>query len=426
MPVNTSNPLYQNIQSTAEEVKNLYTNQPTFMNTVQNGVVNNDATLNSNVNDYSSAVDELFAHDKTIANTNLSDPMFSQGNTGYVADPMAREKLSADTFALEGSRVASSLNRLEKRKIFLAGLVDKAVKLYETGVSGKEFDYKKAQADFDNSISSMNAQTSRMNAETSASAAADGKTAKERLRNDNLRQLTDDIKTGATIQDVMDRYAKDLDQSDIIDTYNNKSGGKVKESVQTLNTMYRAAKAGSSTLDLIGQISNKNVANEVAANALMAADSKAFLQQLGTENPGYVDAIISGNFPLAKKLAAKFGKDSSFYAQLNAYSANVIKQYYGSAFTSTEVTAARQWVANPTVQNGNQLYASLVANNLTASRRIATSLKTVGITDENYINSYLNQIGGNYNPSTGGSTNSSKTTSGTTSGGYKYTIEQTN
>ena len=388
MPVNTSNPLYQNIQSTAEEVKNLYTNQPTFMNTMQNGVVNNDATLNSNVNDYSSAVDQLFSHDKTIANANLSDPMFSQGNTGYVADPMAREKLSADTFALEGSRVATSLNRLEKRKIFLAGLVDKAVKMYETGVEGKEFEYKQAQADFDNAMKEKELKLR----ETEIGL---GKTEKERTKNEAKDNMIQELKNGATLTDVIDSYKDSLSAAEIKEIYDSNSlYGKMKEESSKFNRMYQSAKKGVSSMDTFAALPAtqyktvmENTETTVIANKML----NTLASKMGDKAPTFWKALSNNDVGALKRLTAPYRNDFELAAMVDSFEAGVRQQVYGSAFTATEAELAKQWLASGNEQ-ANQIWAKLIGQSKMAKDKLYTQLKQKGYTEEE-IDDNLRQAG---------------------------------
>lgn len=395
-----TNDLYNMIaanKAQADQVAAMSKATPTFQDNMQSGIVGQDKTLASATSNYGDAVAQLFAHDKSLAGS-VGGADTGIAPEGFVANPYKASMASADLYAQKGLEVSNALKTLETRKAVLGDVVQKAVDAYKYAVASKQISVDAGAKSIDQlSRLLSDAESTRHNKAMeaqSASTIAEGKTAKERLRNDNLRQLASDVQNGATITDVMDRYAKDLDQSDILEAYNKSGYGKPKENAVTLNTMYRAAKTGGGALDLVSVIPNKQVANTVASESLLAADSAKFIDELSPQQ-NYLEAIAKGNFPLANKLAAKFGKDSVWYSQLNAFTANVIKNYYGSAFTSTEVNVAKQWIANPTTQTGNQLYASLIAHNLTAKQRIATSLKSVGITDPNYINAYLDQIGAN-------------------------------
>lgn len=365
---------------------------PTVEQRLREATMGNDAGLNDLRTQYSDGVMQLFKYDQEKAQSYLS-PEAQAG--GLVADPMAAESDKQMKFMSTAKTNQEVWKQLDKRKTVLGDLVKASMDKYNAELEGDKTLIDVADKQLSRALQLMTE-------ERLASTATDDKTARERLRTENIDQLKSDLNAGATLGDVLDRYAKDLDQSDIVQTYNenNTYGEKAKESNQQINMMYRAAKTGTGVMDVISSIPNKQVANTVAAESLLAADSAKFIDEMSPQE-SYLQAISNGDFPLAKKIASKFGKDSIWYAQLNAFSANVIKNYYGSAFTSTEVNAAKQWIANPTIQAGNQLYAALVAHNNTATGRIRTSMKSVGFNDD-YIDSYLKQIGAN--PTTGTST----------------------
>lgn len=179
-PLNT-NQLYKNIADKAGEVKSAYLNQPTFQSNIQASVVGGDATLNSTLNNYADKVSELFAHDKSLSTT-VTGADTGIAPEGFVENPYNRAMKSADLYAQKGSEVASALKTYETRKNLLGDLVDKAVKVYEAGISGKEMDYKQAQAEFDNAYKTATLEeTKRKNradeaAKTGANATGDEKT----------------------------------------------------------------------------------------------------------------------------------------------------------------------------------------------------------------------------------------------------------
>ena len=132
-----TNPLYKDISTTAQEIRDLRTNQPTFESNVRSGLVSNDNTLNTARDGYTDKVAELFAHDKEMSS--------SYGNPeseSYIENPYARSKAGANLYAQKGKEVASALGIYKKREDLLGDLVEKATRVYEAGIAGKETEYK--------------------------------------------------------------------------------------------------------------------------------------------------------------------------------------------------------------------------------------------------------------------------------------------
>lgn len=137
-----TNPLYQDVASTAADVKSAYSGLPTFQDSMQQGIVGQDVGLQSALGGYTDSIAQLFAHDKSLAASNMGT---IGGASQEDINPMIQEKYSADLFAQKGQRVADSLKIYETRKNMLGSLVDKAVKIYENAIAGKKFDYEAAK-----------------------------------------------------------------------------------------------------------------------------------------------------------------------------------------------------------------------------------------------------------------------------------------
>lgn len=147
------NQLYQNVAASAEDVKNTYAGLPTFESNIQQNLVAQDPGLTSSLQGYTDKVAELFAHDKQIAdNWSTSQVPTNLQPEGFMEDPYAKSMASASLYAQKGKETAKALNLYETRKNFLGNIVDKALKVYEAGIKGKEMDYKAAKDEFDNAL----------------------------------------------------------------------------------------------------------------------------------------------------------------------------------------------------------------------------------------------------------------------------------
>lgn len=383
------NPLYQDLQNKAQEIKNLYTNQPTFQTNMQQGIVGGDTTLNNNINDYSSAVDELFNHDKAMASSNLSPSFASEGNAGYVADPMASEKLSTSLFDSKNSRVKTSLATLEKRKAFLGDIVDKALKTYEAGIAGKEAEYNHYKDQLDYALKERDYQLREEEIGI-------GKTEKERTKNEAKENMINELKNGATLTDVIDSYKDSLSAAEIKELYNenNTWGSPMKEDSAKFNRMYQSAKKGVSSRDTFAALPAtqyktvmENTETAVIANKML----NTIASKMGDKAPTFWTALANNDVGKIKQLTAPFRNDFELAAMVDSFEAGVRQQIYGSAFTATEAELAKQWLASGNDQ-ANQIWAKLLGQSKMAQDKLNTQLLQKGYTQEE-IEENLKQAG---------------------------------
>lgn len=390
-----TNDLYNMIaanKAEADKVAALAKGTPTFQENFGSTLRSQDQTLSSAVGNYSDAVAELFAHDKNMAASNTT-PSFAP--EGYVANPMTKEAYSADLFAQRGQRVASSLKTLESRKALLGDIIDKAVKMYESATKGKQLDYEASKDQFASALQLLQfEETKRKNlADEALSRTQLGVTAQKLA--DAKTNMIEDIKNGATVDDIMNTYAASLSESDIVKLYeSNTNYGKIKESSGEIHRKYLAAKSGNDSRDILSTLPNsqqKPIIDGTKSLKLGTDILTAIKEDMGDKAPNFFKAMANKNYGLARRLIQPYLSTGKIGILIDASQAATRQLIYGSAFTETEAALARKWLTE-SGDASNQIWVKLLGQQDAGENQIRTALKARRISDKE-INDYLDFIG---------------------------------
>jgi len=372
------NPLIQNIADKAQDVKNTYAGLPTFQDNIQQNLVAPDAGLNSALGGYTDKVAELFAHDNEIAtNWNTSNVPGTIKPEGFMEDPYQRALSSASLYAQKGKETASALNLYETRKNFLGNIVDKALKVYEAGIKGKEMDYQAAKDEFDNALKlAQLEETKRSNLASEAiaglkasGAGATGDPEIDSLDDSTIKALYADIygansyqKLGGTAGDRVDLARAAL--------ANYKKTGKID---------YQYLR------DTLGDTKNNTL--DALTDIITRANDLTSTLQSGQNISG---PIIGRTSKIGADIFGKSGIASMTGKELEEMSADKIKERYGGALTTTEVQRlTKQAITGRNVQEASNL------ESLAIMKKNAISLiraKLGGIWSEAQIEGYIQQL----------------------------------
>jgi hypothetical protein len=228
----------------------------------------------------------------------------------------------------------------------------------------------------------------------------DGKTEKERTRNDNIRDLKEKAKTGVTLDDLMTMYAKSLSQQDIVDAYNQVNYYKKPpiQDASRLSRMYNAAKEGSSSSDLMALIPDAEERKRINLKTASYVDAKYIMNKiaskLGNQAPTFWTALASKDIGLLARITKPFRNDMDLMGDIEAYVSQVRQQYYGSAFTKTEEELAAKWLADSNRQ-ANETWWKIMSMANTNKRNVDSAFISKKISQEeidNYWNMFNTQI----------------------------------
>lgn len=317
-----TNDLYNMIaanKAEADKVATLAKGTPTFQENFGSTLRTQDQTLSSAVGNYSDAVAELFAHDKNMAASNLGT---IGGASQADINPMIKEAYSADLFANRGKVVANSLKTLETRKALLGDIVDKSVKMYESAVKGKQIDLEASENEFANSLSVY-----------------------KQIKDEELegkKLALEYKKLQGTVDMTGDDLVDSMSDAEAVGYANklgyNFTGGTMKE---------RAAKAKLALAEYnqTGKINyrylrenlptKENDSISALADIISRADDLATTLKSGKELTGPITGRTSG---WLSKTFGKTGEASMVGTELEEMSADKIKERYGGALTTTEVS----------------------------------------------------------------------------------------
>lgn len=328
-----TNPLYNNIATAAQEVKSAYTGLPTFKSNMQASLVGPDAGLNSALGGYTDKVAELFAHDNEIAkNWSTSQVPSTIQPEGFMEDPYAKAMASSALYAQKGKETASALNLYETRKNYLGDLVDKAVKVYEAGIKGKEIDYQAAKDEFANSLKLMDlAETKRHNLATETDTGGYNVYSLDGLSPEKVTLMKDEDAVA---------WAKRIYGEAAI------TGGSLKAQGANAKLLVKNF--------VQGKVDESVVSKSLGTSAKEAEDLKKFLRDAEkltawlSENPEATKTKLSG-ITTSSRTGLGTGlynaltgnsMNSQMQSLLGQFKAEKIKDFYGSAFTTTEMKNA--------------------------------------------------------------------------------------
>ncbi len=367
------NPLIQNIADKAQDVKNTYAGLPTFQDNIQQNLVAPDAGLNSALGGYTDKVAELFAHDNEIAtNWNTSNVPGTIKPEGFMEDPYQRALSSASLYAQKGKETAGALNLYETRKNFLGNIVDKALKVYEAGIKGKEMDYQAAKDEFDNALKlAQLEETKRSNLAQEGLAAGNSSTGDEMV----------DSMTDAEAIALANKLG-----------YNFVGGTKAERLAKIRGALAEYNQTGQFNYRYLTENLSAKVTEGVGALADVITRSNELTTSLksGKNLTGPIMGPASG---FLSKYFGKAGEASMVGKELEEMSADKIKERYGGALTTTEVQRlTKQAITQRNVQESDNLQ-SLAIMKKNAENLIREKLRATGWTDKQ-IEGYIQQLTG--------------------------------
>jgi hypothetical protein len=373
-----TNQLYQNVAQSAQDVKNTYAGLPTFETNIRENLVAPDVTLNSALGGYTDKVAELFAHDKQIAdNWSTSQVPTNLQPEGFMEDPYAKSMASASLYAQKGKETASALNLYETRKNFLGNIVDKALKVYEAGIKGKEMDYQAAKDEFDNALKLAQLE----------------ETKRSNLAGEDIARGN---KSGIGI--TGDPEVDSLDNSTIKTLYANIYGANSYQKLGGTETdridLARAALANYNKTgkidyqylrDTLGDTKNNTL--DALTDIITRANDLTSTLESGQNITG---PLIGRTSKIGADIFGKSGIASMTGKELEEMSADKIKERYGGALTATEVQRlTKQAITGRNIQEASNL------ESLAIMKKNAISLiraKLGGIWSEAQIEGYIQSL----------------------------------
>ena len=376
------NPLIQNIADKAQDVKNTYAGLPTFETNIRENLVAPDAGLNSALGGYTDKVPELFAHDKEVA-TNWSTPSVPSTiqPEGFMEDPYAKSMASASLYAQKGKETASALNLYETRKNFLGNIVDKALKVYEAGIKGKEIDYQAAKDEFDNALKLAQLE------ETKRSNLASEKIAGDKLAGGNVGDPEIDAMNDEQIKIAYQNLYGANSYQKLAGT----EGDRLALAKGALLDYKLNGKVDYAYLrDSIGDTENNKLT--AYADIISRADDLKSTLQSGQNITG---PIIGRTSKIGADIFGKSGIASMTGKELEEMSADKIKERYGGALTTTEVQRlTKQAITGRNVQEASNI------ESLDIMKKNAISLirkQLEGKWSEAQIEGYIQQLSSSSN-----------------------------
>lgn len=388
-----TNPLFKEVAQKAAEVKQAYSNEPTFTSNMRESLVTSDPILNSARNNYTDKIAELFAHDKELAGSKLTAENMGMGITdnNYI-NPSIKFGYNKDLYAQKGKELAGAMNTYLSRQDLIGDIVDKAVKVYEAATAGKEADYQAAKDQLSTAVQLMTLDETKRHNLASETA---GNTLTEREKSNAKTSLIADLKNGGTLADAIDSYKDRLTADEIRQVYDdNNVWGTRKESNAQVNRMFQAATKGSGAYDTFAALPT-SVAKDANEKANTIVTSSQLLNTLsskmGDKAPDFWQALASGDTGKLAKLTKPFRNDQELMAMIDSFEASVRQQIYGSAFTETESKLAKDWLASGSDQ-ANQIWVKLMGQYKSANSTLYSTLKGKGYTDEE-IQANLKQRG---------------------------------
>lgn len=371
-----TNALYKMIQdqaTQAEGVKQAALNAPTFENQFGTTLREQDKTLSGAIGAYSDKVAELFAHDKYVAD-NWSTPTTpaSITPTGFMEDPYAKAKASANLYAQKGSEVASSLKLLETRKAVLGDLVDKAMKMYDSAVKGKQLDLQAKESEFANSLA-LYKQVKDEEQQGKQLALEYAKLKPSGLAVNDISEIGI-----SNIDNLSDENAEALAKQYF--GPNSVKGGTQPGRGAYARGLLKQIKEGKIDLKVVNSTLDKQQSDLVRDAANFIKDAQKAQTAFGTTGQGYWKSYLEGTTGPIGGLGIGASKEKADLLNLlKRMKAETIKEYYGSAFTTTEMKNAG-WIIDAKQQEFQNLSALRNAEEA-AYNKMYSALKSSGMDD---------------------------------------------
>lgn len=340
---------------------------------------------------FSDKVMELYNYDKNKASA-YSAPVNVQG-TNYVANPMIAESATQTGFNQIAREKENAWQLYETRKNLLGSVVDKALKLYEAKLEGKKVGLAAAERDLNTTIDLFK-ESNRM---------------KEDDRNYllELAKLNKKSGTGLTNLSAEDLVSLDLDNvgdEDVVALAKDIYGPNVK-----LGSISQAPAYARKLVDNYRKIGADPKVLESTMDAATSAafrDSIKFYKDAQEALTGLQSQTLAGSVTegTTGPLAALFGpayqdatsKPTKTRQLLGQMKAEKIKEFYGGAFTATEMKNAG-WIVGPQRQESTNI-AALNSMIDSAEKKMRAALTLQGITGPKQDEVISKLVGGSAKP----------------------------
>lgn len=124
-----------------------YAEMPNIEAKTRESLFGNDPVLNNLRTNETSKIQELYSHDKVLA-----DQYANPQSQSYMADPYSREKARAIHFGKTAGELSDIQGNTSKRQDVLGNALEKAMKLLNYGLEASKLEYSGMQDEFDNKM----------------------------------------------------------------------------------------------------------------------------------------------------------------------------------------------------------------------------------------------------------------------------------
>lgn len=138
------NALLQQMGQKRQEIGQRYAELPNIEQKTRESLFGNDQVLKGLQGNETSKIQELYGHDKVLA-----DRYANPESEGYLADPYAREKARAMRFQGTAGELSDVQNQIQTRRDVIGDALERAMKLINYGLEAKKLEMEGLKDEFD-------------------------------------------------------------------------------------------------------------------------------------------------------------------------------------------------------------------------------------------------------------------------------------
>ena len=299
-----------------EEIKQRYTNQPSYEAGYRASTVGADTGLKDLMGGFSDKVMEMYRYDQQRnAEASGATTMTTEGGQTMTLNPMIQETANQQGFNQTVKEKETAWQLYESRKNLLGSIVDKAMKIYEAETAGKEVDLKTAEKEID-TLMDMWKETNRMSDAQKDRA----------LEEKKLTGTTDDASLYA---DMIIEGTGDIKDVPI------KLRGEVSK-ILSENEKY----------DPAGGLYKLGAADKVSAATLLNIykEASSARDDIGETKPNWLLGGVTGKTgPWVSSIFGTGGPGGDLRVKIDDLTADKINARYGGALTESEIGRLTQW-----------------------------------------------------------------------------------
>lgn len=228
----------QQMSQKRQEIGQRYAEIPDIESKTRESLFGNDQVLKGLQGNETSKIQELYGHDKVLA-----DRYANPQSEGYLEDPYAREKARAMRFQGTAGELSDIQNQIQTRRDVIGDALERAMKLINYGLEAKKLEMEGLKDEFDKKMQLDDFLFKKQQANKPKEATQEDKA------NAAYDQMMSDLEKRMTLASAVAKYGKYIDSAEIFKQY---AAVNTRQGAGQTKTQYGAPKETAQQLFQLG------------------------------------------------------------------------------------------------------------------------------------------------------------------------------